>query len=75
MKRPQFTYKGAFHYVISRGYGGRFIFGLSSYKDYLLKLIIKEKEKSKIRTFTYCILRQLLSLESIHKDAKYEECE
>ncbi len=56
MRKPRFTYKGAFHHVMSRGYEGHFIFGASSYKEYLLNLIIKERDRNKIRVFAYCIM-------------------
>jgi len=56
MRKPRFTYKGAFHHIMARGYEGHFIFGSPLYKDYLLGLISEEKNKYRIRIFAYCIM-------------------
>jgi len=57
MRKPRFTYKEAFHHVMSKGYKGHFIFSYPSYKDNLLKLINEEKDKKRIGIFAYCIYR------------------
>jgi len=56
MRKPRFTFEGAFHHIVSRAHGGVNIFGVKYYKDYLLNLIKEEKQKYLIKIFAYCIM-------------------
>ena len=56
MRKPRFTYEGAYHHIVSRAHGGKNIFGSSYYKDYLLNLIKVEKRRYMIKIFAYCVM-------------------
>lgn len=56
MRKPRFTFQGAYHHIMSRAIGGEYIFSKDEYKDYFLSIIKEELKKQKIKILAYCIM-------------------
>jgi putative transposase len=56
MRQARLTWKGAFHHVMNRGLGGKFIFDSDDLKKGFLDLLKEKSKKLKIRIFAFCIL-------------------
>jgi len=56
MRRPRFTYIGAFHHLMSRGVSGDPIFETAADKECFLDLLEKFSKLLKIRVLAYCLL-------------------
>ena len=56
MRRARFTFKGAFHHVMNRGYNGSVIFPQDIDKKYFLAILNKKAHLLKIRILAYCIM-------------------
>ncbi len=56
MRKPRFTYKGAFHHVMNRGHNKSNIFPASADKKYFINLLHQRASLLKIRIFAFCIM-------------------